>query len=232
MQIHTREDIMTKRLHRVLSFLSALSLDTHLWCASVIGGAILLVTSFFVNPIDKIVLLNAKIVNAQEQSIEVVHNQMNYSSILGASSETVREAIESDSNVAVGDDSSSSVSLNDGTVVSVEDFDSLCRIIQCEATGQDVKGRILVANVVLNRTKCDIFPDSIQEVVESPGQFEPVTRKSYYVSHPDSITKEAAMRALNGEDYSQGALYFQRSTCEVWGDKTYLFRYNGHSFYK
>lgn len=223
---------MNKTFSRVWGFLKVLSVDTHLWCLSVIGGAILLCTSFFVNPIDRVLMLNGKVVNAQENSIEVVHNQMNYSSILGAHDDVSSQEdalCETDINVVEED---TGVSLEDGSAISVEDFDALCAIVQCEADSEDLKGRILVANVVLNRLNCDIFPDTIEEVITSPGQFDPVTRKSYYVAHPDNLTKEAVMRALNGEDYSEGALYFQKSTCEVWGNKTYLFRYNSHSFYK
>ena len=221
---------MFDKLGRVLRFLGALSFDTHLWCVSVIGGAILLTASFFVNPVDRIFILNGRIVNAEENSIEVVHNQMNYGSVLGSPEGSSVSQDELEDINALSDNAP--ISLMDGTAVSAEDFDALCRIIECEAESEDMKGKVLVADVILNRIGCDIFPDSIAEVIESPGQFDPVTSKAYFVAYPSNDSKEAAMRALNGEDYSEGALYFQKSTCEVWGDKTYLFRYGSHSFYK
>ena len=227
---------MKRTFNRVLSFLKVLSIDTHLWCISVIGGAVLLCISFFVNPIDRVLMLSGNVVNAKENSIEVVHNQMNYGSMLGTydSDESAPDTEDNSSSdsVSVNVEETTDISLDDGTAISLDDFEALCAIIQCEADSEDLKGRILVANVVLNRLSCDVFPDTIEEVITSPGQFDPVTTKSYYVAHPDNLTKEAAMRALNGEDYSDGALYFQKSTCKVWGDKTYLFRYNSHSFYK
>ncbi|HIU67361.1 MAG TPA: cell wall hydrolase, partial [Candidatus Caccomorpha excrementavium] len=49
--------------------------------------------------------------------------------------------------------------------VTQEEVEILQRIVEAEATGQDVKGKILVANVVLNRVMSDGFPDTIEEVV-------------------------------------------------------------------
>lgn len=219
---------MFEKMNRVWRFLCGLSLDTHLWCVSVIGGAVLLSASFFVNPIDRIFILNTKVVNAQENTIEVVHNQMNYSSMLGSPEQDITEDYD-DINTVVED---VAVSLEDGSEISADDLDALSRIIECEAMSEDMKGRILVANVILNRVESEKFPGTIEEVIISPGQFDPVESKAYYVAHPSAESKEAAMRALNGEDYSEGALYFQKSTCKIWGDKTYLFRHSSHSFYK
>lgn len=220
---------MIEKMNRVWRFLCGLSLDTYLWCVSVIGGAVLLSASFFVNPLDRIFILNTKVVNAQENTIEVVHNQMNYSSVLGGSPEQDESVEYDDINIVVED---AAISLENGSEISADDLDALSRIIECEAMSEDMRGRILVANVVLNRIESDIFPGSIEDVILSPGQFDPVESKAYYVAHPSAESKEAAMRALNGEDYSEGALYFQKSTCKIWGDKTYLFRYGSHSFYK
>lgn len=223
---------MKNAIRRVGGFLKELSFDTHLWCVSVIGGAVLLCISFFVNPIDRVRMLSGNVVNAKENSIEVVQGQINFGSVLGSHDvSSIDSDVVSEVDVNVVEESTD-ISLDDGSAISVRDFDALCAIIQCEADSEDLKGRILVANVVLNRLACDRFPDTIEEVITSPGQFDPVTSKAYYVAHPDNLTKEAAMRALNGEDYSEGALYFQKSTCKVWGDKSYLFRHNSHSFYK
>lgn len=221
---------MNNKIRRLVNFLKVLSFDTHLWCISVIGGAILLCASFFINPVERFLVLNGNVVNAKENSIEVVIDQK-YSSVLGGAHEQALNQVENTGEVNVVEEESS-VSLDDGLPVSVEDFDALCRIIECEARGEDLKGRILVGNVVMNRVASEKFPNSIAEVIESPGQFDPVSSGAYLVVEPTSITKEAAMRVLNGEDYSQEALYFQKSESEVWGSKTYLFRYNSHSFYK
>jgi len=221
---------MSKKIRRLVDFMKVLSFDTHLWCISVIGGAILLCASFFINPVERFLVLNGNVVNAKENSIEVVLDQK-YSSVLGGSHEQYASAAESDGEVNVVEEEPS-VSLEDGLAVSVEDFDALCRIIECEARGEDLKGRILVGNVVMNRVSSEKFPGTIEDVIKSPGQFDPVTSGAYDVVETSAMTKEAAMRVLNGEDYSQGALYFQKSESEIWGSKTFLFRYNSHSFYK
>ena len=39
------------------------------------------------------------------------------------------------------------------------------RIVEAEATDKDMKSKILVANVILNRVRSDEFPDSIEAVV-------------------------------------------------------------------
>ena len=44
------------------------------------------------------------------------------------------------------------------TIMSDEDYDVFLRIVEAEAGTEDLKGRILVANVILNRVKNDEFP--------------------------------------------------------------------------
>lgn len=52
------------------------------------------------------------------------------------------------------------------------------KIVEAEAGSEDLNGRILVANVVLNRVKSELFPDCVTDVVyqHSNGvyQFSPV----------------------------------------------------------
>ncbi len=115
---------------------------------------------------------------------------------------------------------------------SFEEIDALERLVQCEASGEDTDGRMLVAQVVLNRVDTGIWGDDIISVIEAPGQFRPVENGAVKVTTVDDITKDAVMSALLGQDSSMGAIYFQKSTAKVWGDKEYLFRYGSHSFYK
>lgn len=117
-------------------------------------------------------------------------------------------------------------------VVSLDEYKSLCKIVEAEASTQDIRGKTLVADVVLNRVDSNKYPDTIKEVILDKGQFDPVTRGAFYGAEPDSITKEAVMRALNGDNSSMGAIYFQKSNATGWGDKEYLFRHGDHSFYR
>ena len=123
--------------------------------------------------------------------------------------------------------------------VSDDDYQVLLRIVQAEAGVCDVKGKILVANVVLNRVKSQEFPDSVRSVVYEPSQFSPVSDGSINSVKVTEETKECVNRALEGEDYSDGALYFMnrrgsRSRAVSWFDShlTYLFRHQNHEFFK
>ena len=119
----------------------------------------------------------------------------------------------------------------------------LMRIVEAEATGEDLKGKMLVANVVLNRVKNERFPDTIEEVVfqknGSVYQFSPIKDGRYYKVEVSEETKRAVNRVLNGEDESKGALYFMsrsksKASSVTWFDRclTKVFKYGIHEFYK
>ncbi len=127
--------------------------------------------------------------------------------------------------------------------LSDEDKDMLLRIVEAEAGNQDTEGRLLVANVVLNRVESDRFPDSVKAVVlqEVNGtyQFSPVGNGRIWQIDISDMTKEAVERALEGEDISDGALYFvARQYADAqkvkWFDEhlTYLFEWGGHEFFR
>ncbi len=122
---------------------------------------------------------------------------------------------------------------------SQEDYDLLLRIVEAEAGICDMKGRILVANVIINRVESDEFPDNITDVVYQKSQFSPVTDGRLYTCRVTGETVEAVDRALAGEDYSQGALYFMnrgrsQSKNVSWfdGQLTYLFDHDRHEFFR
>lgn len=127
--------------------------------------------------------------------------------------------------------------------LSTDELEVLQRIVEAEATGEDIYGKILVANVVINRVNDEQFPDSISEVVFQKNggtyQFSPTRDGRYWSVSISKSTIEAVSRALSGEDYSQGALYFfaRKLTSQSkaqWFDESLhrLFRYGCHEFYK
>lgn len=127
--------------------------------------------------------------------------------------------------------------------LSEEDVNVLMRIVEAEAGGEDIEGKLLVANVVLNRMENDEFPDTVKEVVFQRGngvtQFSPVADGRYDTVEISEETEEAVWRALKGEDISQGALYFAArehadSDRMKWFDEnlTFLFKHGGHEFFK
>ncbi len=120
-----------------------------------------------------------------------------------------------------------------------QDYEVLKRIVEAEAGICDTKGRILVANVILNRVRSDEFPDNITDVVYQKSQFSPVYDGRLNTCKVTEQTVEAVNRALAGEDYSQGALYFMnrkrsQSGNVRWfdGKLTFLFQHEKHEFFR
>lgn len=126
--------------------------------------------------------------------------------------------------------------------LSDKDYEALLRIVEAEAGGEDQNGKLLVANVVLNRVNSSRFPDTVWDVVmqkeQGIAQFSPTVDGRYQSVSISEDTKAAVERALYGEDISQGALYFcarEKSDTDnlQWFDRrlTKLFTYGNHEFF-
>ena len=126
--------------------------------------------------------------------------------------------------------------------VSQEEYEILLRIVEAEATNEDVKGKMLVANVVLNRVESTRFPDDIESVVFQKNgkkyQFSPIRDGRYYEVEITETTRLAVDRVLAGEDESMGALFFAcREMASAknmkWFDTDLvkLFKYGCHEFF-
>lgn len=118
------------------------------------------------------------------------------------------------------------------------EYDILLHIVSAEARGCDIKGQILVANVILNRVENNAFPDSIEGVVFQKNQFSPVVNNILWEAPVTDTVREAVDRALAGEDYSEGALFFSararlNTNSMTWFDENlrWLFEHDGHEFY-
>lgn len=127
--------------------------------------------------------------------------------------------------------------------ISEADYEALLKIVEAEAGSEDETGKLLVANVVLNRVNSDAFPDTVEEVVYQRqggrAQFSPVGDGSIKGIVASRETVAAVERALSGEDVSEGALYFaSRKAADPenmqWFDRclTRLFAYGGHEFFE
>ena len=126
--------------------------------------------------------------------------------------------------------------------LSERDMELLLRIVEAEAGCEDEDGRLLVANVVLNRMESELFPDSVAEVVlqtsNGVSQFSPVSSGSIWTVEISEETREAVEKALEGEKISQGALFFAArkyadSKRMKWFDEKldFLFEHGGHDFF-
>jgi len=113
------------------------------------------------------------------------------------------------------------------------------RIVEAEAGDQDVKGRQMVANVILNRMKSKEFPNTIKGVVFAHRQFSPVSNGSYYRVSVSGKTRLAVEKALKEKDTTKGALYFMyRAGSDAgnisWFDRDLerLCEYGCHEFFR
>lgn len=129
-----------------------------------------------------------------------------------------------------------------GIIISQKDYEALLRIVQAEAGGEDEQGRILVAEVILNRVLAEEFASTVYDVIfEKSGgssQFAPTADGRYYSVEVTQSTIEAVEKAIHEEDLSQGALFFSarrkaNPNDMAWFDNnlTWLFQYGGHEFY-
>lgn len=113
------------------------------------------------------------------------------------------------------------------------------RIVEAEAGDQDVAGRQMVANVILNRLQSSNFPDTVAGVVFAHRQFSPVSNGSYYRVTVSGTTKKAVEKALKEKDNTKGALYsMYRAGSDAgnisWFDRdlTKLYEYGCHEFFR
>ncbi len=91
-----------------------------------------------------------------------------------------------------------------------EDVYWLSHIISAEARGEPLEGQIAVGNVVLNRVRSSLFPDSVFAVIydtEHAIQFEPIALGSI-LEDPTEEATIAACLALDGTELVGSCLYF------------------------
>ncbi|MDE6312200.1 MAG: cell wall hydrolase [Lachnospiraceae bacterium] len=131
-----------------------------------------------------------------------------------------------------------------GRVICLDDrnYQVLLRIVEAEAGGESQEGKMLVANVILNRVAHEKFPDSVEAVVfercNGKVQFSPTADGRFDSVTISQDTIDAVEAVLCGADSSQGALFFSaRSKADPnnmsWFDThlKWLFACGGHEFY-
>ncbi|MBQ7376580.1 MAG: cell wall hydrolase [Clostridia bacterium] len=114
----------------------------------------------------------------------------------------------------------------------------LSRIINAEAGGESLMGKIAVGNVVINRKNSRSFPNSIYGVIfdrKYGTQFSPVAIGTIYKT-PNAESVIAAKICLEGYSVSDEILYFMnpRLATSNWISKNrpFAFRIGNHNFYK
>ncbi len=96
---------------------------------------------------------------------------------------------------------------------SESDYELLSEITYAEAGNQTEEQQVATAATILNRVESNIFPNTIKEVIMQKGQFASTRNGHIYAcgktvdfSKVPNVTKEAARRALNGEDPTENWL--------------------------
>jgi N-acetylmuramoyl-L-alanine amidase len=121
----------------------------------------------------------------------------------------------------------------------LKEYNVLLRIVEAEAGGEDITGKMLVANVIMNRINSRRFPNTVTEVVyqkshSGRAQFSPTVDGRMDSVTVSEDTVEAVDRVLSGEDSSNGALYFRSVRAEqAWHDGALrrVLEHGNHIFY-
>ncbi len=118
------------------------------------------------------------------------------------------------------------------------EYDLLLKIVEAEAGGEDLTGKMLVANVIMNRVTNDSFPNTVTEVVyqKSNGcaQFSPTVDGRLETVTVSQETVDAVERVMYGDDSSNGALFFRSVHSKgKWHDRalTRILEHGNHIFY-
>lgn len=109
------------------------------------------------------------------------------------------------------------------------DIDLLAAIIECEAGGEPYVGQVAVGNVVMNRVKSPLFPNTVLEVIYQNRQFSPVGSGRYAVVLARGANEScynAARDAMAGSAPVGNCLFFRTPIPGLTGTQI-----GGHIFY-
>ena len=113
----------------------------------------------------------------------------------------------------------------------------LSRIISAEARGESMQGQIAVGNVVLNRVRSSMYPNTIYGVIfdrKHGTQFSPVSFGTIY-NPPAQSSIIAAKICLEGYSLSNSILFFMNpriaTTNWISKNRPYAFTIGKHDFY-
>lgn len=114
----------------------------------------------------------------------------------------------------------------------------LAKIISAEARGESFKGKMAVGNVILNRVRSNLFPNTIYSVIfdrKYGVQFSPILNGSIY-AEPTAESIIAAKVCLEGYSLSNEILYFVNPAIApnswISKNRSYAFTVGNHAFYK
>ena len=123
---------------------------------------------------------------------------------------------------------------SDSTIqISYEDAQRLMKIAYAEAGTQGVEGQLRVMQVVWNRVQNPDFPDSIEEVISQPYQFETYGNGMYEAAEPTAETHQALALFESNRDHDSRIVAFETSSNGKTLEKyfQYLYTLKDHDFF-
>lgn len=118
-----------------------------------------------------------------------------------------------------------------------EDLQWLAKIIHAEANGEPYEGKLAVGNVILNRKKSHMYPNTIKEVIfdtRNGVQFSPTVNGKIY-NIPSLESWIAAVEVLEGKRNAKGVLFFMNSSIaqSTWisNNRELAFTMKNHDFF-
>lgn len=127
--------------------------------------------------------------------------------------------------------------LNASQVYNDDEIYWLSRIINAEAGGESMQGKIAVGNVILNRVRSREFPGNIYSVIfdrKFGVQFSPTANGTIYKT-PNADSIIAAKMCIEGYSLSSDILYFfnpvKSPSNWIMQNRQYAFRVGNHNFY-
>ena len=106
-------------------------------------------------------------------------------------------------------------------VLELKDKALIARLVNAEAKGEDMIGKRLVVDVILNRLERGDFPDTIEGVITERGQF---TKPAENYTADD--IKAVELELIQRLDYN--VIYFRTDKYHSYG--TALYQHGGHYF--
>lgn len=104
------------------------------------------------------------------------------------------------------------------------EIDLMAQLVWHEAGNQDMVGKMLVADTVLNRVEDSRFPNTVEEVIFQKGQY--TTAKVLGRVEPTIECYGAVLSEIDGERYNTEVLFFGRG----YGCGKPLFQHQDHCF--
>jgi spore germination cell wall hydrolase CwlJ-like protein len=99
------------------------------------------------------------------------------------------------------------------------DMKCLAQAVYFESRGEPIEGQLAVAEVVINRAKSDLYPDSYCDVIKQPAQFS-------FVRHgriPDADEgSDAWQRAVAIAEIAQQNLWQSKAATAMYFHATYV----------